>query len=762
MTTHIFGIRHHGPGSARSLVSALRELQPDCVLVEGPPDADTLLPLMAHPAMVPPVALLIYAPETPRLAVYYPFAEFSPEYQAIRYALETAVAVRFMDLPQAYQLSVVPGQLEPDNEAAEAEQSHEQPATDSGQPAEQPGPSSLTLHPSHDPLGFLAQAAGYSDGERWWEQMVEQRRDSLGLFEAILEAMMALREQAPPEADQTELRREAWMRQTIRAAEKQGFERIAIVCGAWHGPALLDLSKPKVDAALLKGIPKAKVQATFSPWTYGRLASSSGYGAGVRSPGYYEHLWQFPEDVSTRWMARVARLLREQDLDASAAHVVEAVRLAEALAALRDRPLPGLPELNEAAQAVFTFGSDVPMRLIEQQLIVGERLGRVPDETPMVPLQADLQREQKRLRMPAEAAWRDYDFDLRKPIDLERSHLLHRLNLLNIRWGSLQRTTGAKGTFHEYWRVEWQPEFAVSLIEASMWGATVAEAATAFTRAAAEKADTLPSLTQLVDSALLADLPEVITELMRRLEDAAALASDVVQLMDALPPLADVLRYGNVRRTDAGAVGHVVDSLVARICIGLPGACASLDDDAASAMFERINNTQRALALIRNEAHDESWRVALQHVADGANTHGLVAGRCCRLLADRGSMPTDELERRLRFALSAANPPMHASAWLEGVLKGSGMLLIHHDALWQIVDSWVAGLRDEAFQQVLPLLRRTFSTFSPPERRQMGERARDGISSDNGNASMPVLNKERAEQALPLVAQLLGMKIANR
>src|SRR5207249_2925800 len=130
-----------------------------------------------------------------------------------------------------------------------------------------------------------------------------------------------------------------------------------------------------------------KVEATWVPWTYGRLAFESGYGAGVESPGWYHHLWRWPESVSVRWMARVAGLLREQDLDASSASVIEAVRLAEALAALRDRPLPGLPELNEATQTVLCFGSDIPMRLIRDRLIVGERLGRVPEEAPVVPLQ---------------------------------------------------------------------------------------------------------------------------------------------------------------------------------------------------------------------------------------------------------------------------------------------------------------------------------------------------------------------------------------
>jgi hypothetical protein len=92
---HVFGIRHHGPGSARSLLRALDALSPDVVLIEGPPDAADVLALAADAGMEPPVALIVYPPERPRLAVYYPFASFSPEWQAIRWALAHGVPARF-------------------------------------------------------------------------------------------------------------------------------------------------------------------------------------------------------------------------------------------------------------------------------------------------------------------------------------------------------------------------------------------------------------------------------------------------------------------------------------------------------------------------------------------------------------------------------------------------------------------------------------------------------------------------------------------
>ena len=755
---YIFGIRHHGPGSARSLRAALQQLQPDCVLVEGPPDADALIPLLAHPNMQPPVALLLYMPDQPRQAVYYPFALFSPEWQALSYALAQGITARFMDLPQACQLGEMRQGIEDEDKPSQHD--------DIGENHESSNPQPLTPNPRADPLGWLAQAAGYSDGERWWEQMVEHRRDGSEIFAAILEAMAALRAELPPDPHPREAQREAYMRQSIRAAQAEGYQRIAVVCGAWHAPALTDLAGTKADTALLKGLPKVKLQATWVPWTHGRLAYGSGYGAGIESPGWYEHLWHAtsagytPTEVAARWLVRVARLLREQDFDVSSAHVIEAVRLAEALAALRDRPLPGLAELNEAVQAVFCGGSVLPMRLVHEQLIVGETLGAVPAETPLAPLQQDLAREQKRLRLPASASWRDYDLDLRKPTDLERSHLLHRLNLLAIPWGKLQRSNGGKGTFHELWRVQWQPELAVTLIEAGIWGNTIADAATARACADAETAADLPALTRLVDQVLLADLPAAIDAVMARLHDRAALASDVGVLMEALPPLANVQRYGNVRRTDTAAVAHVIDGLVSRIGVGLPAACAALDDDAAQAMFERLLAVNSALALLQHADYTATWQAALQRVCDLRGVHGLVGGRACRMLLDTGTLSADEGARRLSLALSAASGPPEAAAWIEGLLRDSGALLVHDTLLWQIIDGWLHDLPAALFLPTLPLLRRTFATFQPAERRMLGERARTGAAtlsvSERANQRFDVA---RAKATLPLLTQLLGLQV---
>jgi hypothetical protein len=703
----------------------LARLKPDIVLIEGPPEADALTGLAADPAMQPPVALLAHVPGEPARSAFWPFAAFSPEWQAIRYAGESGIPVRFCDLPAAVTLA-----------AGEEDEA----------------PLELRARVARtDPIGALATAAGYDDPERWWEDVVEHR-GGLTPFEVIGEAMAAVREGHV--SDERESWREAHMRRTLRRTVKEGFARIVVVCGAWHVPALTEPVTSRADDALLKGLPRAKVALTWVPWTHGRLASWSGYGAGVTSPGWYDHLFAVPDRPVERWLVRAAGVLREEGLPVSSAHVIEAVRLAEGLAVLRGRPLAGLGEVTEAARAVLCEGEDLPVELIQRRLVVGERLGQVPDATPMVPLQRHLREEQRRVRLKPEALDRDLDLDLRKPLDLERSRLLHRLPLLGVGWGEPRGSQG-KGTFRESWRLVWRPEFDVELIEASAWGTTVPAAAAARVRdRAAAEGVTLAGLTELVEKCLLADLPQALPYVLEALSERAALDPDVTHLMAALPAMVRAWRYGDVRGTPADGLGTAVSSMLARIRAGLSPALAGLDDDATRETLGHIDAVHVATALL-GPAGREVWLDTLRGIAGRGDLHGLIEGRLTRILLDAGELDADEVARRMSRATSAGHPPARVAAWAEGFLSGGGLLLVHDAKLLGLVDRWLAGLRPEAFVDVLPLLRRTFATFDAPERRAIGSRVRSAGGGPAERQDVEV-DEERAAGAVATVLAILG------
>ncbi len=729
---HLLGIRHHGPGSARSVLRVLNELQPDVVLVELPADCESTLSWVGHQHLVPPVALLGYVVDRPNRAAFLPFAEFSPEWQAFLWAAQHGVPVRAIDLPLAISLA--------DN-AGEGEES---------------GELRLVDHPVGDPLAALAAAAGDPDPERWWDDVIEHRGDGTPAFDAIAEAMSAVR--GGPEAGSVrEARREAHMRQALRRARADGFERIAVVCGAWHVPALSEPLPPAtIDAHTLRGLAKVKVGVSWVPWTNRRLAATTGYGAGVRSPGWYAHMFRHPGAPGiSRWFVGAARLLRDRGLSASPDHLIAATRTASALATLRLRPRPGLDEVLDAADTVMAGSTG--LALIDRELIVGDAIGEVPDDAPQVPLARDLAAQQRRCRLRPSADAQTVELDVRTPNGRARSVLLHRVCALGVPWGSVEEGRGTSGTFRETWALRWEPELTIRVIEQSAHGTTLLSAATHRMLEQAADATALADLVQVLEAALLADLPDVVQPVVGRVEAQAAHNPDVVQVIDTLAPLARALRYGDVRGTDASSLRRVFDGLVVRVLAGTLMACRSLADDAAAAMVERLAGVQAALALTDHPVRRGEWPAVLTLVAERSDVHGLVQGRATRLLHDGGNWNRAQVGNRVSRALSVGTTSATSASFVEGFVAGSGTVLVHDRELLDVIDSWVCSLAPDAFIAIAPLLRRTFGAFEIAERRQLGMLLANQLGTVGDGFGVGI-DAERASAGLLTVRQMLGMQ----
>ena len=756
------GIRHHGPGSAKSMLLALRQLEPDMILIEGPPDADKLIPYVDNKKLRPPVALLVYNPKDLKEAAYYPFASFSPEWRAMKYAVKKKIPVRFMDLPRSLAFTL-DRQLE---EKIQLDILPQSPESD-----EHPVLDRERKKIVKDPFGYLARIAGFTDSERWWEVTFEATENPQEIFPVIIDMIEALRKEVDHESPPREQRREAFMRQNIRKVISEGYQNIAVICGAWHSPALqyLDRYKASHDKAILRGIKKTTTKATWVPWTYERLSFQSGYGAGVISPAWYRLLYNRPQEAVIRWMSKVARLFRKEDLDSSSAHIIEAVRLAETLATLRGLSIAGIDELRAAAISIFCQGYESRMELIDQKLIIGDVMGKVPPEIPAIPLQQDLDKRIKSTRLTkyrnsTESHWLKATkaeprggIDLREPTDLAKSHLLHRLNILKIKWGKLKKgNRRATGSFKEFWKLQWKPDFALAIIEAGMWGNSVERAAHYFLLAGLKDLTDLPELTEKVEAALQADLTDALPHLTRKLQEVSALTEDVYHLMDALPPLINALRYGSTRQLDIENLQQVVDQLIPRICIGLPNASVSLDEEASRHLFEKVLQCNRSITLLEQDQHLDSWHRTLASLSSLPQVNESIQGACTRILFDKSLTSTDEVVTQMHYALSRTNDSFKAAHWVEGFLHGSGLLLIHHPALWRILDDWVDGLSPEVFKDILPLLRRTFSEYSGAERSKMMELAKRGKTPEKAESEQNYLDQFRAEQLRPIVRQLLG------
>lgn len=705
---NVYGIRHHGPGSARALAEALDANPPDVLCVEMPADFAPAVAEVGNEALVPPVALVAYDPKSVSRALYYPLARFSPEWVAMRWAAARDVAVVPVDLPAPLMMA-----------------------------------SGARAHPVRvDPLGAMAAAAGYDDRERWWERTFELRNPGAAAFAPVSAMIAALREAYPEAVDRDCRLREAHMARAILAQLRGGERRVAVVCGAWHAPVLAK-AELKITArgyaALRKGLKGPRLESTWIPWTYDRLRTGAGYGAGVESPVWYDLLYEDPATAPEHYLTLAARELRGEGFAASPAQVIDAAELAEGLRRLRGLDLAGLQELRAAALGTLAGGSEERLRAIGPGLESLATTGRVPEGSATLPLLRDLVERLKATRL--HAAYRDMSeqprvLDLRKPRHLAASQLLWQLTLLGIPFGAVQEgARGAQGTFAEHWRLRWRPEYALRLLAAHPYGQRVAEAAAAKFTADLGPSPTLETCAAAADRVILAGLFDSLADVADLIRARAIDAVDAWAVARSLGPLLRLARYSSLRSAEASYLRELTGVLLPKLCAGLAAASAGVDDEAAFEGFHVLRRLQPDLGLESDPRYARLWERALSELAFGTKTHRLLAGFALRSLADRDLVTGGETSRWLTANLRGQASLAAAGHCVEGFLHSSATVLLHQPAVFDALDAWLSSLGADQFRRLLPALRRTAAAFPVHERRKLSARARGHESRAGGDCA---------------------------
>ncbi|MFE9929196.1 DUF5682 family protein [Streptomyces sp. NPDC005533] len=326
---YLIGVRHHSPALAAVVPELLDASGADAVCVELPADFQPWLEHLADPETVAPVALAGTDGEG-RLA-FYPFADFSPELAAIRWARRTGATVLCCDLPlpsPGWTAESAPpaGPTGPDPDPDPAIQATPAGPTSAGPDPARPaapvpgrpdpaGAAPTPAEPGSEPdaraprersfVDALTAAGTGRDGDDLWDRAVEVLAPGC-TAEAVRRAALgvgwALRADSTPPA--RDLARESHMRSVIAGATAAG-HRVAAVIGAYHAPALPGTATagagagagtgPAAAGDALQGVAagtrpseadpsRAGVDAGAAPTAADRAALGAGAGTGPAGP----------------------------------------------------------------------------------------------------------------------------------------------------------------------------------------------------------------------------------------------------------------------------------------------------------------------------------------------------------------------------------------------------------------------------------------------------------------------------------------------
>ena len=733
---HVFGVRHLSPSGAWHLRRFLDKVRPKVVLIEGLDDAVTLIPDITRKGTKPPIAILAYTDSQPVRTLVYPIARYSPEYQALKWADEHDARAEFIDLPSDIFLGLQ------DVEAERMERLRKKAEEDAAadEPKDAVAPANLWRPERGESIyQRIAARCGEPDYDTYWERRFEHNLEDDSYRLAAFEFGKALRDEDDPPVWRAEnLVRESYMRRRIEEVIAGGVkpEQIVAVVGAFHA-SVLSGDLPAMTDAELARLRRRSSKLTLMPYSYFKLSTQSGYGAGNHAPAYFELLWDSLQrhelgELPGEYLSHVARHLRAHGTHRSTAEVIEGVRLARTLAALQDGSAPTLRDLRDAAVTLIGHGEPLVVRDALAEIDIGSAIGELPKGVSQTSIQADFDRELARLKLEKYRTTiaQDVKLDLRENrrvasedaafLDLHRSSFFHRLRMLGVQFATPVSTGQQSATWAEHWQLQWTPESEIALVEAVLLGETV-ELATSFQfKTQLENCTSIAKAADLVTNACRCGLMASMDLARQRLQELAAVSSELQAIAHAAFQLSQVVRYGDVRRFDPAPLLPLMEELFVSGALALHAA-ANCDNDAAKDIVMSIEELNR-VSLEHHDRVDEAlWLERLRRLSDADDRNPLLSGFACATLLERNLIDNDDLVREVSRRLSPGIPADLGAGWFEGLAKRNRHSLLARQALWEALAAYIESLDADQFKRALVFLRRAFGVFSPREKRQICE-----------------------------------------
>jgi len=725
-----FGIRHFSPAGAYFLRQFLDEVKPSLVLIEGPADFDFLIDDIVSKNLVPPFAIMAYTKEAPIDTILYPFAEYSPEYQAILWARENNTECHFFDL----ESDIILGLEKRDDETKEEE-----------------------IISETNPKKSIE-----TDMEGFWERTLEQSEDmhAYRAGSALFGESIRKDTNADDKSFIRDTVRESFMKRKIKEYIEKGFdtENIVAITGAFHTPAIESLEGAMSDKEY-KALVRRESNVTLMPYSYYRLSKRTGYGAGNAAPAYYELLWQgfLDGDITyheRKYLSSLAKYMREHGGIVSSAQVIEATRLAREIAIIRGGSVPTLEDLKDASITCMGGGSFGEMAMGFAETDIGKKIGSVPQDAMQTSIQSDFTLKLKQLKLEKykELVATPLQLDLRENLrvkseesaflDLNRSFFLYRLVVLGIDFAKIKKSNQDNATWAENWILQWTPEAEIQIVESVLKGDTIADAVAFVLGEKLSEATKISDIAEVIEAAFNCGLPKIVEGAKRSLDEMANGTIAMCDIADTVSKLSNMISFGDIRKLDREPLVPIVKRLCIRASLMLVGESAC-DDIAAATLADDIQKIH-SVFMMQDFLDESFWFDKLIELSNRDDLNTKISGLATAILLDAGKI--DELTLRMEVSrrLSMGMPAELGANWFAGLSMRNHYALIGRLTLWESLSEYLDTLDEEEFRRSVVFLRRAFVEYSAKEKDMIAENLGE-IWGLNAQAVSEIINSEIKE-----------------
>lgn len=797
---YLIGVRHHSAAICRIIDPLLRQIKPSCILLELPVDFADWLHFLTDEQTLAPIA--ISAADPFGNLAFYPLADFSPELNILRWAKEHHVPVVPMDLSAGAQ--VLPTKQHQINRLLERSLASQK----------RPYPGDLPL--SSSILERLLSKTYSFDTGQLWERLVETP-GMLSEPESVRRAALlfgwAVRESHTDQTPSNQLRsltsqrdliRECAMREALRKAPTN-----SVACiGAFHASALLPSvveSTSDVDRQLLELIAQDNQQVGVSlvPYSFAQLDERSGYPAGIRDPIWHDRAVAAAEknsidQLATELVVDICRVLRSRGHGAGTPDATEIVRMMRDLAKLRGLPAAGRGEFIESIQSCLAQGElHGRARAIAQameQVLIGEREGRVSPRTPRCGLSKTMDQLFTLLKLPTKEI-KEIRLDvLRDNRDRARAVVLRQLLAANIPYAKRLDTVeqGDRENLIEVWEAGFRQGTSATLESLSKYGVTLSQVVEGILQLRLPKSDSDAwNPGQVLDTLTTASecgLNKLTGLAIQHLTDAFLQSAQLTELVRAATqihrilagqvpglPVADQQTYIPIlQRFDTREIAACLPVLIRTSLDRLSGLIGSNSPEDILGLAELSHWLRGKETTIDHSELDLPNQKLLEQglpqlvswchraVAQGSPR---MRGACIGLLCAMGIAQWNQIESLLRGWVEDAIDQASRER-LKSSLAGTVQILLPNlqteskglDGL----STALGYLEDTQFLKRLPPLRGAFHEFSPADRKRILEVQLESLQERGTQLSIGHLVNDNHSDVANLLANLRRADLAGQ
>lgn len=750
-----FPVRHHSPVCSFHLKKVIDAYKPQVILIEGPSDANSVIPYIGDEDTEAPVCIYysytdekkLVTEEGEKYKCYYPFLDYSPELLAIRESKKRNVLAEFIDLPYAEILI--------NSEEGKGLRKTE----------EKNSYNDDYLFQKSKFINSLCEKQGCRSFNELWEMLFEI--DGLKVeTESFIKNMIAFCylsrcfESEEMMKEDGCIAREKYMSSKIKEFTSK-YNKILVVTGGFHTSGLIQLSSENIEIKL-HDISEKNVGAYAMIYSFEESDQLNGYASGMPYPAFYQRIWSnLCEEIENpyekavlHFIVRCGRNIRSSIGGLSTADEIEALNMAKGLQNLRSKSECGVYELQDAVRATYIKGelnmaSDAPL-LDLLKLLRGKGMGRLCSNAKVPPIVLDFRELCSKYKIKVKSTLQqEVVLDLYKSNrHKEISEFLHRMKFLNT--GFCLNVKGPDfinkkdvNLIRETWNYKWSVNVESSLIENSVYGGTVKEAVESLLlKKLSSNSSDSGAMSEGLIEAFMMGYKDIILNALSTIKDIVINDNNFYSVAECTYNIY-FLHSGNI--LFSVSQDENISKLLVQCynkAVTLVPELYAVPEEEENKIIDKLKNLYYICLEPEFEAHIDIFKEALWAIINKSSPNAALEGAALGLLLGFNEVDTSYILKKAEgYLYGTGEKFLNSAAFLKGLFCTARDVVLSEEKMIIGIDNVLKNLNEEDFLRLLPELKLSFSFFAPNEIDQIGK----SISEHYGIGERKLFNVEAVD-----------------